>query len=169
MADSPNPWGLNADPALILEDHKQALYPYIPIKVWHQIVRHSDFTTVGVEQALDLNATFTTNTFPTNVIVIGGYGRLFEVFAGGTISACTVELGDAGNDNEIITATDVFTGASLARQLGLNINTQEAAYTPLLTMTATAGNLSTTESGIYGVYILYIDLPDQVQANTIGG
>lgn len=98
-----------------------------------------------------------------NIFVLGAVLELVEAFAGGSVSACTAELGDAGDPNGFITATDVFTGAAvglLAPTLGVEIDNEnarfESAFEPTLTLTATGGNTNTLTAGKVRASILCI-------------
>lgn len=87
---------------------------------------------------------------PANARIVYAHANLLEVFAGGSVSACTVALGDAGDTDEQITAVSVFTGATLGLlpKTGTYAGTAiESAYTPIVTVTTVDGNIDTLTSG----------------------
>lgn len=90
--------------------------------------------------------------FPANVRITGSMLYVSEVFAGGTVSACTLEFGDANDPNGLHTAVDVWTGSTV----GYRANTTgaaeyaphfEAAFVPSLTLRTTAGNIAALTTG----------------------
>lgn len=119
---------------------------------------HADLTTAGTAQAVDLSA-----TVPENIKVIDVWVNQVEVGAGGTISALTMQLGDAGDPNGLMTAIDVFTGSDLGLRYQAGTPTEylsnEAALGLIATMTSTAGNLDTATTGSWIVYLRYLTLP----------
>jgi hypothetical protein len=95
---------------------------------------------------------------PTNARVMFAWINLLEEFAGGSVSAITMDLGDAGNDDELVAAEDVFTGASTGVKTGAGaytLGTFEAAYTPILTFEATDDNVVNLTAGAVEVCIAY--------------
>jgi hypothetical protein len=164
------PWGLGHDNAILKDLTRsggKAGRPYIMPRLYNQIVTYADYSDSDTSEALDLNATFTSNAFPANVMMIGGWLQLYQTFGGGTVSAATLILGDAGDDNELVASKNVFTGQALGLKLGINTNVypQEAAYVPLLQLDTTDGNIDTLSSGVVGVFIQWIEIPSIPQAN----
>jgi len=92
--------------------------------------------------------------FPANMRILAAEFELIEVFAGGSVSACTAEAGDAGDPNGYITALDVFTGVTvglLADAFGAEIDNEnarlETALEPSITLRSTGGNTDTLTTG----------------------
>lgn len=135
--------------------------PMQSLKWWIQRVRFSNFTTAGVSQALDINATFTGNDFPPGVFICpGAYLDLVQVFAGGLIATATMILGDAGDPDALVTVSNVFTGATLGpivtpAAAEYPDSNYESQFVPLLTLVTTTGNVNTATSGIVDIYIPY--------------
>lgn len=105
----------------------------------------------GLTQALSLNTAFPASTFPENVQVGEAYIKHITDFSGTGITALDVELGDAADDDELLTSTSVFTGVgasyidtTAAAAYAMHV---ESAYVPLLTLTATGANLDQLSAG----------------------
>jgi hypothetical protein len=79
----------------------------------------------ATSQEIDLHEAFPNNLFPANVHTRGGVLQLHAVGAGGDVSALTAALGDDADGDALVTASNVFTGATL----GL-ISTPAAAEYP---------------------------------------
>ena len=139
---------------------------WMPIFLYSQLVSYSDFSDSDTSEELDLNATFTSNLFPANVVRRAAYIYVAEDFAGGSVSAATVELGDTGDPNGLLTSTNVFTGATnnwvgtpAAAEAEQRV---ELAFAPTLTLTTTDGNIDTLTAGKVLVCIEYSPLPNEV-------
>lgn len=134
--------------------------------VWYQkfdILLAGTLDADGVQE-FDLHTYNPNNLFPANVMRGVPMLYLREVFAGGTVNAATVEMGDANDPNGIHTAVSVFTGATL----GYLANTVgaaeyaprfEAAYIPTITLRTTAGNISALTTGELWVGIKFEPVP----------
>lgn len=90
--------------------------------------------------------------FPANVRRKGTMLYLREVFAGGTISACTFEMGDAGDPNGLHEATNVFTGATTGYLANITTSAEyaprfEAAFIPSITIRSTTGSINEHTTG----------------------
>jgi len=123
-------------------------------------IGHADLTTAGTSQVLtlsDLNTGKGESAIPANSKIVNCWINLLEVFAGGTVSACTVKLGDAGSDNELITNVSVFTGAALGIKpmTGSYSAKFEAGYVPIATFTSTTDNVVNLSTGLLEVIIQY--------------
>lgn len=132
--------------------------PWLPELIWTETVSYSDYSDADTSESLDLNATFTSNLFPSNVFLTVAWLEIITAFSGGTVSAATMILGDAGDDNGLITESSVFTGASGLVQAGgaeSYRSTLEASYTPLLQLDTTGGNINTLAAGEVRVCIGY--------------
>lgn len=70
-------------------------------------IQHSDLEVAALTGAINLGA-----ILPARARLIGREVQLATLFSGGAVSACTVQIGDAGDPDSIMTATDIFTGAS---------------------------------------------------------
>lgn len=131
-------------------------FPWLerPLFVWELLITIGDFTGAGAaSQELDLAALYPNFTFPTDVWLEPGHHIVpVTAFAGGTVNACTLELGDTGDPNGLVTASNVFTGVTT----GVSVATPsaaeyalrfEAAYLPVATIRTTAGNVSALTDG----------------------
>lgn len=122
---------------------------------WRQVVRFaaSEFTpAAATSQEIDLNVTYPTKPFPANVTRMpGAFIRVKTPISGGVISAATAELGDTGDPNGILTASNVFTGAAelvpSTPAAAENIARFEAAYAPTLTIRLTGANMTAITAG----------------------
>ena len=115
-------------------------------------------------QDFDLHTYNPYNLFPANVIRSKPLLYLAEVFAGGTIAACTCSLGDAGDPDGLQTSTNIFTGQSL----GYKANTTgaaeyadrfEAAFVPLLQVNTTTGTVAAHTTGELWAMIGFSPVP----------
>jgi hypothetical protein len=144
--------------------------PVQRIYAWRRNVRIGDFTAAGAtSQALNLFTGLTTaalsragqsGDFPANVElnVLPPYLRLVTPFAGGLVSACTIELGDAGDPNGLVEARNVFTGATTGIIYGAGAEAAvrlESAYTPTITIRTTSADVSALTAGEIEIVIRY--------------
>jgi len=128
---------------------------WMPTLFWSQRVKYSDYSDSDTSEALDLNATFTGNLFPKNVTITGAWVQRVTDFAGGSVSAATIILGDAADDNQLLTQLDVFTGAKATAELErtpaaagfADGGLWETGYVPLLQLDTTTANIDTLTAG----------------------
>jgi hypothetical protein len=135
----------------------------LPLKAHTYTITTDDMDDSDTSEAVDISTDDDGNDFPANALVKTAFHELVEVVAGGTISACTIEVGDAGTTDELIGATDVFTGATLGSTFTNSVDFEtfeKTAYSPIATLAFTGGNSDTAESGQIKVHILYFDLAD---------
>ena len=141
---------------------------------WRKEVRIGDFTAAAaVTQEIDLHDDLTTaaqdrkgqsGLFPANVILpFGAYLRRITDFSGGAVAPATASIGDTGDDNGFLTATNIFTGAgagfvmtSGAAQFAAR---PEAALIPTLALITTVANIDALTAGALEVAIPYYLLP----------
>lgn len=108
-------------------------------------------------QVITLGTTFPHKAFPANVWVKKVYTRLITEFSGGAISAATISIGDAGNDDEWTDLVDIFTGASTTHAFdtadadavfaAAQDPVAETAYAPLITIATTTANVNVLTAG----------------------
>lgn len=80
---------------------------------WVQQLDAGDFTgDADGAQVLTFSTLFPNNPFPTNVVRKQPLVYVRTPASGGTLSAVTIEFGDVGDPNGLLTSTSVFTGAS---------------------------------------------------------
>lgn len=121
-------------------------------------------------QAIDLDVAYPNRTFPKTSTKIPGVVRAFACarivnpVSGGTLSALTMELGDAADADGLITATSIFTGATLgwfstagAAEEAYRV---EQNFIPQLSLAATGDNLDQIDAGRVDLYIGFIPLPN---------
>lgn len=70
-------------------------------------IQHSDLTAAATTESASVGI-----ALPANAVLVGYSVDCPTLFSGGSVSACTVKIGTAGDDDAIMTATSVFTGAS---------------------------------------------------------
>lgn len=119
---------------------------------WIQNVKRGDFAlAAATSQAITLATTYPRNPFPTNVDRSTPCIYVATPLSGGAISAATIEMGDAGDPDGLVTATSCFTGVSgfLPPNLtGSNptaaeyADRVELAMSPSFTLRSTGANLS---------------------------
>lgn len=110
--------------------------------------------------------TFTVATMPAEAVIIDAGLALTEVFAGGSLSACTASIGDdvTPDVDAYVTAIDVFTGADTgARVSPRGAKLVEATYQPVLAsgkkvtlvITPTGDSLINCTTGNITAWVLY--------------
>lgn len=139
--------------------------PWSPDFWWIQRVRVADLTLDNdTSTTVSLNGVYTTNTFPTNVKRAGAAIYLRTAFSGGTVDGCTVDLGDAGDVDELLDGVDVFTGATAGwydttAGVSRDVQNYESAYAPTLTIITTTGNGNALTAGELWVAIRCFAMP----------
>jgi hypothetical protein len=126
------------------------------------LVTHADLTAAATSEVLDwdtlVDAAFREGAVPTNARVTYAWANLLEEFAGGTVSACTLSLGDNGAATELINAVDVFTGAGTGLKVkdgAYTLGTFEADYDAKITVTTTTDNVVSLTAGKIELFIQY--------------
>jgi hypothetical protein len=104
----------------------------IATPIWFkETVDHADLAGGGITNNYALTG------FPANARLLSAHVELDTEFSGGGVASCTVAVGDAGDNAELMTATNVFTGAGAGLKVAdgalLASNQYEAAYAPLAT------------------------------------
>lgn len=131
-------------------------FPHLerPTFVWELTVSVGDFTGAGAtSQELDLNALYPNNPFINDVwLEPGAHFVPLVAFAGGTVNACTLEMGDTGDPNGLVTASSVFTGVTIGAPIVTTGAAEyalryESGYLPTVTLRTTAGNVSALTAG----------------------
>jgi len=140
---------------------------YIPsIPHWYtQLIQFSDFTAAATSEELDINVKYPTNAFPSNARIKDMMFHNITDWAGTSITAVTVEIGDTGDPNEGLTAVSTFTGVGagiITPAYGTKLDGSasdtppwfEAAYVPTITLRATGANVTALTAGKLRVAIL---------------
>lgn len=126
------------------------------MQIFSEQVEHSDLTAAATTEAYALTG------FPANSVLVDAWIDLDTVFSGGSVSACTVQLGDTASTDELMSAKDVFTGATLGltyEDALAYVPKKEAAYAPELLVTTTDDNVVNLDAGDLTVYIRYMTMP----------
>lgn len=118
-------------------------------KVLSLRVTHEDLTAAAVTQAISFA------TLPSGPVwFLETWADLDEAFAGGSISALTIDLGDAGDVDEILDGVDGFaTLGSKSIRGARAYGYMEAGHTPIVTITATGDNVVNATAGEAVVYL----------------
>lgn len=131
---------------------------------WKFAAHKQNITTADLTDAATSQAVAITG-FPANSIPV--YGRIYinTVLSGGSISAATAELGDAGASTGLITAEDIFTGATTGvlagtdgAEAGFGTAALEAAYSPICTVRTTSDNVDAATACDFDAYIFYMGI-----------
>lgn len=83
--------------------------------------------------------------FPAKALKIAAWVELETVFAGGDAESATVQIGDAGDPDELMVATSVFTGVDpgvLGGQGAAKGWSFEADYSPVARFTVTGSGIN---------------------------
>lgn len=126
---------------------------------WVVNLKHSTTTLeADTSQVFTLNTLFSGNPFPTNVVRKQGLIYVEDAVEGGSISAATAILGDAGNDDALIEAAtgSVFTAgvynqSTAAAEFAPRF---EAAFSPIVTLATTGDNVDDSTFSLW-VMILF--------------
>lgn len=131
----------------------------VPISYGEWRITHDDLTAAATSEAIALTG------FPANAAPIFAEVKVETDFAGGSASAATVVVGDAGATNELLTSTNIFTGVqntAWIQTTGATLNSdfqREAAYAPIATVATTDDNVVNLTAGSLLVRIYYALLP----------
>jgi hypothetical protein len=124
-------------------------------------LKHDDLTAAAVTETVTWAALVTANggsNPPANARIMHCHFDLIEVFAGGSVATCVVDVGDAGTADELISAINIFTGATLGLTMmdgAYTLGTFEAAYTPTIKVTTTTDNVDALTTGELELRIMY--------------
>lgn len=139
-------------------------------RFWYrQVVTIDDFTPEGdTDQLLTLNTLFPRNTFPTDVDLLEGTTVENIVLPAGTgITALTIRVGDAGDDDGLLTVSNLL-GSGAAEGDILNTpgaaqyaNRYESAFSPQVRLVSTGGNLSALTAISFEVCIPWTPRPQR--------
>lgn len=131
-------------------------------------VTHAELTDADTSQVItwaDAVTSHPTGAFspPANARIVDAWIVRITDGAGGSVSALTVSLGDAGNDDELLATADIFTGAKATAAISVangayTLGTFETAYTPILTFTSTTDNLVNLTAGEWEFCIAYEEI-----------
>lgn len=132
----------------------------MPIRVFKFSLDPSDLTAAATTEAVDISTDDEGNAFPANALVIGASVDVNTAFTGGTVSACTVQVGDTADPNELLVATSCFTATGFTWDPGVYTPfSLEAAYAPEALVTATGDNVDAITAGLMVIRIYYF-LPE---------
>lgn len=118
-------------------------------------VPFGSLTTAGTTQSFNIGA-----TIPANARVLGTEAYAVTPFAGGSISAMKLDVGEAGDAQSLIKQADVFAaavdGQSNTRPLGNAPNKLYAAGVQLVAkFTSTGANVNAATSGTVTIDVLF--------------
>lgn len=124
------------------------------VRVLSTTFGHADLTAAAVTETLNIGAV------PAGAFIVGVSLRAYTPFTGGSVSECVVDIGEAGDDNGLIAAANVFAaavdGVTSTRPLGISPNKRYAAATTLQAkFTATGDNVVNLTAGAVTVDVLY--------------
>lgn len=109
-----------------------------------------DLTASALSQAVALT------NFPANALVAGSCVEVDTPFSGGGATSASAKVGDAGDDDELMGETSIFTGVSglVGAAPAGEIPRFENGYAPLCTITSDV-NVDTLTAGVLQVHIFY--------------
>lgn len=124
-------------------------------------ITHADLTDADTSQTLTWSQLATgvlQSAVPARVIIIGAHANVITAFAGGGNTGVVLKLGDAGNDDELIEDVSIMATGIKPRSGAYTLNTYEAAYAPIVTVTTTTGTCAGLTAGKVELFIHYIQL-----------
>jgi hypothetical protein len=141
------------------KQYEQKIAPGVYMGYVEFTVDESALTAAATTEALDI--AFPANAYPLYAgLAIGAY------FTGGSVTAVTAQLGDAGDPNGILAALNVFDTTSLATWTGTGgVEVEygstgpaadgESAYAPQILFTSTTDNVVNLTAGFLSGRIFY--------------
>lgn len=104
----------------------------LPIQRFTFRIQHSDLVAAATSQTIALT------DFPANSIPLYGIFEVDTVFSGGGATAVDAEIGVAGDHDELVTSTNVFTGVGTGfKQGGFGVTSGRGAFSAAYSPTAT--------------------------------
>jgi hypothetical protein len=134
-------------------------------RVWSvsKTVTHADLTAAATSESISFG-----RDIPAGSMVLAAYFALTTEFSGGAVSACVVDLGDAGDDDRWIDAENIFTSSGTGvRRLfandppglkGKGIDFLQSAASPLIKVTTTGANVSVLDAGSITVTLVVLNV-----------
>ena len=134
----------------------------VPMQRMKLQITTADLTAAATTDTVDF-----ASTLPDGSLLMGISYDLIEVFAGGSVTACVVDLGDGTNADRFIDNVDIFTGATTgfafetADTVGDGADTGglplqlTAATTFRATVTSTTDDVDQLTTGILNIYLDY--------------
>ena len=118
-------------------------------KLLSKRITHTDLTAAATTQAISFG------TLPAGPVwFLETFADVDELFAGGSISALTIALGDAGDPDELLDDVNGFATLGVKSTQGARAyGYQEAGHTPIITVTATGDNVVNATAGEAVVYL----------------
>ena len=128
-------------------------------------IDHADVATGAGAQTFDLLE------LSSDIVVLAAGAARIEEWAGGTLSACTISIGEDSTPDVdgYLAAFDVFTGSGTGPAAGTKgaLLTQSTTYQPLLasgqkltaTVTPTDDDLENATAGTTAVWVIYREVP----------
>lgn len=143
---------------------KEASKSDSPRKRFVRTITTADFVDADTSEEVALGTDDDGVAFPANARVLWAVADLKQVVAGGTISAVTITVGDAADPDELLTSTNIFTGAALGKKYTpaaayVPLTLEATAYAPIAVITFTGGNSNTATTGRIVIVIDY-ELPE---------
>lgn len=110
----------------------------------------------GTAQEIALHTLWPRLLFPANVTIMRGASVRVRVNTAG-LTTCTIQLGDAGDPNGLVTASNLHTGTADRRIITPAAAEYEehfeAAFEPTITLTSTVDDLDAATAGQFDVRI----------------
>ena len=125
-------------------------------------IEHGNLTAASTSQTLTWSTLATgvlQSAVPARVIILGAHANVITAFAGGGNTAVVLKLGYAGNDDELIEDVDIMATGIKTRSGVYTLNTYEAAYAPIVTVTTTTGTCLGLTAGKVELFIHYVQIP----------
>lgn len=116
----------------------------------------ADLTDADAQQAIDFDS-----ALPATAFVIGAYAEVTTALSGGTLSACTADLGiKSGDTDGFLDAVNIFTGAAAKASVprGAALPGIHVSGTPTIIVDSTGDDLDNITAGDVTFHVLYIDL-----------
>lgn len=118
-------------------------------------ITHADLTDADTQQQIDF-----ASALPAGAFVIGAFAEVTTAMSGGSVSACTADLGiKSGDADGFLDAVDIFTGCAAKASVprGVALPGHHGGGTPTIIVDSTGDNLVNLTAGDVTFHVLYID------------
>lgn len=118
-------------------------------------ITHADLTDADTQQQIDFDS-----ALPAGALVVGAYAQVTTAMSGGSVSACTADLGIKSGDTDcFLDAVNIFTGAPSKASVprGVAVPGHHGGGTPTIIVDSTGDNLVNLDAGDVTFVLVYID------------
>lgn len=141
---------------------ESTLVPGSAVRTIKKVVGHADLTAAATTETIDFSS-----QIPAGATVLARFIKVDTLFSGGSVSACTVDFGDADAATGWFNGENIFTGQATGVRAkpgtlgaivsGAAADVKLAARTPKLKFNTTGDNVVNLSAGSLTAYVQYIE------------